>query len=188
PDEEQDGLTAYRLLAAGLAARAARGTPHHLPADPLVRDLYLVREAAAVDAHLARTLPGLRPALNTARADALAARPERDRLTPPEAAVEEHLRDVLAADLLDSDVSPSPEASRAWAEEEAGRIESGRYRGLPAVAHWGLVAEPPALPPRRSLQPGEDDDAPARVRIARIHRRPKVRQPLDGEDDDSMGI
>src|SRR5690606_39494240 len=101
PDEEQDGLTAYRLLAAGLAARAARGTPHHLPADPLVRDLYLLREPAAVDAHLARTLPGLRPALNTARADALAALPERDRLTPPDAAVEVHLRDVLAADLLD---------------------------------------------------------------------------------------
>src|SRR5690606_6640214 len=143
PDERGGGLTAYRLLAAGLAARAERGTPIHLPDDPLARDLYLVREAAAVDAHRARTLPGPRPALDAARADAIAARPERDRLTPPEAAVEEHLRDVLAADLLDSDVSPSPEASRAWAEEEAGRIEAGRYRGLPAVAHWGLVTAPP---------------------------------------------
>src|SRR5690606_1289725 len=61
PDERGGGLTAYRLLAAGLAARAERGTPIHLPDDPLARDLYLVREAAAVDAHLARTLPGLRP-------------------------------------------------------------------------------------------------------------------------------
>ncbi len=188
PDEHGDGLTAYRLLAASLAARAGRGTPLHLPADPLARDLYLVREASAVDAHLARTLPGLRPALDAARAEALAARPERDRLTPPEAFVEDHLRAALAADLLDCDVSPSPEASRAWAEEEAGRIEEGRYRGLPAVAHWGLVAEPPTLPARRALAPGEDDDAPARVRIARIHRRPKVRPPLDGEDDDTMGI
>src|SRR5690606_36337206 len=114
PDEDDAGLTAYRLLAAGLAARAERGTPHHLPADPLVRDLYLVREAAAVDAYLARTLPGLRPALAAARVDALAARPDPERLTPPEAAVEEHLCALLAADSLDGEVSPSPEASSAW--------------------------------------------------------------------------
>src|SRR5690606_23661811 len=60
PDAE-GARARYRLLAAEQAARAARGTPRHLPPDPLVRDLFLLREAAAVDRILADELPGLLP-------------------------------------------------------------------------------------------------------------------------------
>ncbi|MEO7360841.1 MAG: hypothetical protein ABI120_10955, partial [Gemmatimonadaceae bacterium] len=57
------GLVAYRLLASQAAARAVRGTPDHLPKDQLVRDLYLLAEAAAVDKQLGTALPGLLDAL-----------------------------------------------------------------------------------------------------------------------------
>lgn len=190
PDESGSGLTAYRLLAAGLGARAARGTVRALPEDPLARALYLVREAAAVDALLARTLPGLLPALRAARAEALAARPSFDLLTPSEAAVEDRLRAVLAADPLEAAEAGPPEASRAWAEEAAARIAVGRYRGLPAVEAWGLVTPPAARPERRIPAPPEEEDegAPARPRVSRLRRRPKVRQPAEDEDDEGPGI
>ena len=45
-----------RLLAVEMAARADRGTPRHAPpegSDPLVRDLYLLAEAVAIDRAIA---------------------------------------------------------------------------------------------------------------------------------------
>lgn len=190
-DESGGGLTTYRLLACEGAARAARGTPHHLPDDPLVRDLYLVREAAAVDHGLATGLPGLHPALRRARAAAHASRPPVKLLTPPEAAVEAEVQAVLAANPLDGPASGSPKASLAWAEETAARIRTldGTYRGLPAVALWGLVIPPPAAPPGRAISSRVDPyDQKARPRISRMNRRPQVRRPSDDEDDDGTGI
>ncbi len=189
--EHGGGLATYRLLAAESAARAVRGTPHHLPADPLVRDLYLVREAAAVDHRLITELPGLLPDLRAARADALASRPPPKLLTSQEAAVEAELQAVLTADPLDGSISPSPSVSLEWARKTAVRIRSldGIYRGLPAVALWGLVTSPPAATPSRTFTPGEDPDAvPARPRVSRMARRPQIRQAPEDEDDESVGL
>ncbi|MEP0546919.1 MAG: VWA domain-containing protein [Rhodothermales bacterium] len=191
PDEDDDALTTYRLLAAESAARAVRGTPHHLPADPLVRDLYLAREAAAVDHRLATDLPGLIPPLCAARTSALSSRPLPKLLTPQDAAVEAEVQAVLAADPTGGPVSPSPETSLRWARETAVRIRAlgGTYRGLPAVALWGGVVPPPPAGSGRNVTPGDDPDAfPARPRISRMTRRPQIRQAPEDEDDESVGL
>src|SRR5206468_9042564 len=53
-------LTRYRLLALEQAERLVRGTAlTPLPRDPLERDLYLLHEAAAIDAHIARHHHGM---------------------------------------------------------------------------------------------------------------------------------
>ena len=186
-----DGLAMYRLLASEAAAFAERGTPHHLPDNPLERDLYLVREAAAVDHRLATGLPGLLPALRRARVDAQAARPTAKLLTPQEAAVEAEVQAALAADPLDDPASGAPEVSLAWAKETAARIQTyeGGYRGLPAVAFWGVVTPPPAaLPTGTVAASGDLDNQEPRPRISRMRRRPQVRRALDDEDDDGVGL
>lgn len=190
-DEAGGGLTGYRLLAIEGAARAVRGTPRRLPDDPLVRDLYLVREAAAIDHGLANDLPGLLPDLRTRRADALKERPAPKLLTPQEAAVEAEIVDVLDADPLDGPARGSPEASLAWARERAAciRTREGPYRGLPAVALWGLVTPPPDGPATRAASRAEEPDADSvRPRISRMARRPQVRQAPEDEDDDHVGL
>ncbi len=195
---EAAALATYRLLLLGQAARAARGSPGCLPVtrrDRLGRDLYLLSEAAAVDRALAASLPGLRTDLRAARAAALADRPGLDRLSPLERAVESLLREVLAEDPA-SPSAPVPTAavpadSLAWALATAARLraaEAGRYRGLPVVAFWGRLTMPP--PVGGDGQPAEaDPDAlrPPAGRIATLRRRPQVRTPKAGEDDERPG-
>ena len=54
--DEKRAVQRYRLLAIEQAERLTRGTPVLAPhGDPLERDLYLLREGAAIDAHIART-------------------------------------------------------------------------------------------------------------------------------------
>ncbi len=191
PDGEAagQGFTAYRLLALEAAARAARGTPRHLPDDHLLRDLYLAREAAAVDRMLATELPGLLPALRAARADALATRPPPALLTPQEQAVEVLVRGVLEADVCGGPTSACSEASLDWAQQQANtiRAQAGTYRGLPSVAFWGLVTPPPPMPRTTAAAETPGDD-PTRPRVSRMARRPQVRQAPEDEDDDHVGL
>ena len=70
-DGPERALGHYRLLALEQAERLIRGTATLAPADPLERDLFLVREGAAIDATLAQANPGMRPALDAERAAAL---------------------------------------------------------------------------------------------------------------------
>ena len=184
-------LMRFRLLAAEGAARAARGTPDLVPEDPLVRDLYLLREAAAVERRLTDDLPGLLSYVRSGRTAARATRPRQDLLTPQEQAVEEELLAVLSADPHHGAESGSPETSLAWANESADRIRArdGRYRGIPAVEQWGLVMPPPDQPGRRSFTGISDDaDAPGMRRVSLMMRRPKIRQPAEDEDDDHLGL
>jgi len=189
-DTASEGLVSYRLLASQAAARAVRGTPEHLPKDQLVRDLYLLREAAAVDHQLGTQLPGLLDALCAARAAALGERPRVKLLTPQEAAVEHELDAVLAAHPLAGVQSKSPGASLAWAEATAQRIRElgGAYRGVPAVWLWGRVVERP-VSRTSSARPGDAaDNATAQPRTTRLDRRPEVRQAPDDEDDEGVGM
>ena len=184
-------LTRYRLLAAEQAARAARGTPHHLPPDRLVRDLFLLREAAVVDRTLAAELPGFVQDLRAARAADRADRPEAKRLTPQEAAVEAELWAVLDGDPRGAAISDGPEDSLDWATETAARVRAreGPYRGLPAVALWGTVTAPPPEPARRASAgtPDEPEEV-GRRRVSVMLRRPKVRHAPEDEDDDHIGL
>lgn len=187
------GLTRYRVLAAQGAARAARGTPAHLPDDRLVRDLFLIREAVAADRVLAAELPGLLPDLHTARLTDLAHRPGATVLTAIEAAVETELLAVLRSDAgASADPVPAdPPASLDWALGRAEELRAldGPYRGLPPVSLWGLVTEPPPEKVARAgLVGAAETEPPGRRRIGRLQRRPRVREALEDEDDDHVGL
>jgi nitric oxide reductase NorD protein len=183
-------LQQYRLLVLEQAARAARGTSRERSSDPLIRDLYLLRESAAVDALLARTLPGLGRALRVARDQALA-----ERITPrrrAEQVVEELTRALLAADLLRPPAalaeSATPSCSMDWARREAThlRTEHGRYRGIAPVALWG---GPPPVPDDllawKHTDPTDEHRAPRRTQT--MLRRPRGRAAGDEEDDATEG-
>lgn len=192
-DTPGNGLMVYRLFAAEAALRAARKTHLYLPDNPLVRDLYLVREAAATDGQLVSVLPGMGPALRAARVDALTSRPSPKLLTHQELAVEAEILTVLSSDPDISVVcdAPCPEASLAWAKDKAARIRSlvGDYRGLPAVVPWGCVTPPPAiLCDQVTASTDNLDDQGTRQRVSLMKRRPQVRQAPDDEDDEGTGI
>jgi nitric oxide reductase NorD protein len=145
---EAAAVARYRLMAIEQAERLSRGTAHHLPPmrDALVRDLYLLREGAMVDASIARAHPGLGHALEAERSAALARRPELDRLTRPERDVELLLRSELARDPTEAwTETGDAAASLAWAQTEAAKIRLGRdvYRGLPPTSLWGVVRASP---------------------------------------------
>lgn len=189
-DASGEGLVAYRLLASEAAARAVRGTPDHLPKDALVRDLYLIREAAAVEHQLGTELPGLLTALFAARVVARDSRPRAKFLTPQEAAVEHEIHAVLTAHPLTDRPSRSPAASLAWAEATATRIRAlgGAYRGVQAVWLWGRVAERPVSRTSTARPGDQSDKGAAETRTTRMERRPEVRQPDDDEDDEGVGM
>ena len=108
-------LAWLRLLALEMGTRAARGSVAWIPRDALGRDLYALAEASAIDAALARELPGIAPALAAERARALASRPDLARLSACERAVEQLACRVLASDLQAPEiVADTPSASRAW--------------------------------------------------------------------------
>ncbi|HEU4629258.1 MAG TPA: VWA domain-containing protein [Gemmatimonadaceae bacterium] len=137
---EDAAVARYRVLALEQAERMARGTTVLAPAGapPLVRDLYLLGEAVAVDRRLADTVRVARPALDAMRAAALARRPPLATLTRAEREVERLVRRALAGDPPVPEAAATPAASLAWALEQAERIgPDARYRGVRPVAHWG---------------------------------------------------
>jgi nitric oxide reductase NorD protein len=159
--KNEDALARYRIMAVQQAERLVRGTAQALPADapPLVRDLYLLAEGAAVEEAITRGLPGLAGAQAAERAAALNRRPPADSLTPAERQVETLVRGVLAgqpgAALPELTADSTPEQSLAWARATAARLalSGARYRGVPPVDAWGTVLPPAdaAAAPRRSL-------------------------------------
>jgi nitric oxide reductase NorD protein len=90
----------FRIAALQQAMRAHRGSAGQLPLlpEPWVRDLYLLIEANAADAALARQLPGLAGALNALRREALAARPQMLSFARARRPIEAYLRRLLQRD------------------------------------------------------------------------------------------
>ena len=140
----------YRLLAIEQAERMARGTDTDpLPADVLVRDLYLLAEGAAIDRVIAERAPGLVGALTALRQKELSARLPVDRVPPAERDVELLLQSLLAQapDGTDGSVvrTATPDESHAWARDEAARLRmrvpaAAHYAGVRALRLWGVNA------------------------------------------------
>lgn len=143
-------IARYRLLAIeqgeriirGTAAVAARAT------DALERDLFLLRESAAIDATIVQSTRNLAPALAEARRRALDRRPVMESFVGAERDVETLVRQLLAADPASPPASVgghgTAEDSLAWARETAARLRGGpdRYRGVSPVDVWGSVLPP----------------------------------------------
>src|SRR5689334_4551468 len=83
-------LARYRLLAIEQGERVMRGTAlvAAQTTDRLERDLFLLRESAAIDAAIARSVRNVGPTLTAARAHALERRPLMESLTGAEREVE----------------------------------------------------------------------------------------------------
>ena len=183
----------YRLLALEQAARVARGTLHCLPrGDLLLRDLYLLAEAAAVDASLVRMFPRLAAGLRESRCEAGAERPVIRSASPRERAVEGLTCLLLAADpALPPDLfvdAATPGISRRWARahrETLGRL-TGPYRGMAPVGLWGTVdVESEAS---ATGKPGDGEEpGPSPSRSRTLPRRPRARDASEDEDDAEPG-
>ncbi|MEP6593277.1 MAG: VWA domain-containing protein, partial [Acidobacteriota bacterium] len=182
----------YRLLALEQASRASRGTSTFVPdTDRLLRDLYVLAEAAAIDALLVRMLPRLRPAVVEARVEA-----DETRTCIPQPSQQELAMDALLRALLRADpatppapfiVAATPADSRRWAEmlhAEVSRL-AGPHRGLPPISLWGAIVATPESSATAALA---DGDGPARsARSHALPRRPRVRDAGEEEDDEEPG-
>jgi nitric oxide reductase NorD protein len=165
----------YRLLGFEQAERVMRGTATHAPADLLERDLYWLSEAAAVDASLARAMPGTRALLSAGRAAALKQRPNPRRLTPLEYDVEMRVRRVLGTDVMALDARPTASDSAEWARETARRLRHRHgthrpYRAVQPVQLWGAKAGPV----ERHVPEQQMHAMPDQVRLPIRSTRPEV--------------
>lgn len=185
-------LDRYRLLALEQAARVTRGTSAAAPAhDLLLRDLYLLSEAAAVDSWLVRLFPRLAPQIRQARLEAARARPPIPGVSPRERDVEAQLSALLAAD---PSFPPGPlllaetaHDSLRWAGGRRAALSelTGPYRGLAPVSLWGeLTAGPDSLP---TASAGDEDRPTPSIRSRILPRRPKLRGAAEDEDDAEPG-
>lgn len=155
---EEAAIARYKLLAMEQAERMVRGTVAGLPGPddhPLLRELYLLSEGAAIDAHIARNVGGILPTLLAARAASLEQRRHLPYPLSAQRAVEALVRASLGAAPDAANIGPplasTPAESLAWAHATARRLGSGgRYERVRPVAHWGMV----------NPQPRWDPDAP----------------------------
>ena len=198
----------FRTVALQQAMRAHRGSAGLLPLspEPWVRDLYLLIEANAADAALARQLPGLAHALNALRRAALAARPPMQSFAPGRRPIEAYLRRLLRRDCdgigrdADAPMPASPEASAAMARRLAAEIvpdaaAARRLGASPLFKDWwtGELRVPsqavvgPAPNADDSAENDDDAASPRGVRSARLPRRPEVRDANAEEDDARQG-
>ncbi|HEU4586263.1 MAG TPA: VWA domain-containing protein [Gemmatimonadaceae bacterium] len=161
---EDRAIALYKLLAIEQAERIVRGTVAALPGPdehPLLRELYLLSEGAAIDARIATTIRGVRPALMKARIASLERRPRFPHLTRSQRAVEALVHQALLAapetELQELPLATTPADSLAWARERAERIGlERRYERVRRVWHWGTVSPPPWWDPGADM-PETDD-------------------------------
>lgn len=182
----------YRLLALEQAARLQRDSRSGEPSgDPLLRDLYLLSEAAAIDAMLVGMFPRFAAAVIAARREAAGERPVVRRVSPLELEVERLVVGLLLGDPglppAPYIVAESPEASLAWAHAQQKMLIglSGTYRGMAPVSLWGTTIGSQEAAPAVI---GIGDPASAAVgRTRTLPRRPRSRKAIDDEDDAEPG-
>ena len=194
---DDEAFALYRLYAVQQVARARRGTPLLLqPSMPLLmRDLFLMSEAVAVDRDICCEFPGMRDDLVAARRSARRERPPARVLSFLEREVERRLVAVLDADPDDTNgevpLFDSPAVSLEWATSAAAHLLAtvpGRYRGFLAVPLWGRTElQEPGMHSRLVNKTDDDRYAPPK-RVQTLTRRPKARVAPDDEDDGPMGM
>lgn len=189
----------FRAMALVQAMRASRGSAAgaDFTALPLVLDIYLLMEAIAADAALARLLPGMTGALNNLRGEALASRPPLARFPAARRPLEAWVRALMAQPCegpnVHATIGASPEESRCIAQVLAADMVGGHVGGrlhspLFRDAWTGDLRRPDEA--MSSTLAGTDTagDTEARTtRSARLARRPEVREGTDQEDEARPG-
>ncbi|MEP6916378.1 MAG: VWA domain-containing protein [Acidobacteriota bacterium] len=191
-----DGYQTYLLLGIEQAARLARGSTAlgRGIEDSEVRDRFLIADAIAVDGWIVRQAPGLVDTLRAARADALTRRAAAWPRPPRQRAMEALVRELLGCDPLDR-FEPVPLCATAsdalaWAQTLPPADRTGiPYRGVLPAWYWGRphdLSRTPAGPGQ--FDRGDTDQQPVtRRRVAEMRRRPRIREPEEGEDDTGAG-
>ncbi len=176
----------YRVLALQQAMRACSGLVHgwHTLQDATDRAVHLVLQAQAADAQLARLLPGLRPALQSARAIALRQRPALSLFPAHRLALETLVRELMGMPIGATSASTTAHAVERARELAAPlRAVAGSGRLLYRDLWTGEVREPSqagATLDATAWSQRETERAPG---SARLSRRPQRRDAPDGEDD-----
>lgn len=147
-------LEQYRVIAVQHAERMRRESARHARdvTTDLERDLYQLAEAAAIDAQIIASQPGLRATLDAARADAMAQRAKPRWRTLIEIRVEAMFRRAWAenhddaaddADFPRVPLDNDAESNATWARRTANALEAkyGRkaaraYRRVPEITLW----------------------------------------------------
>ncbi|HEX7062086.1 MAG TPA: VWA domain-containing protein [Woeseiaceae bacterium] len=189
-------LERYRAMVLAQAMRAERGGAALIAGDPapLVRDVFLLLEACAADAALARLLPGTAASLNALRQSALAARPALSAFPKEAQPLERFLRQILQNDCARPDPAAAPSSAAASLEQarrlaadlvpggsKATRRDTPLYRDV-----WtGELRPPPRDEPLATVDrdPAADEHR-GPTRSTRVARRPDVRKPKRDEDRD----
>lgn len=189
----------FRAMALVQAMRASRGSA--AGADftvlPLVLDIYLLIEAIAADAALARLLPGMTGALNSLRCEALAARPPLARFPAARRPLEAWVRALMSQPCegpnVHATISASPAESRCTAQVLAAdmvrdHVGTRRHSPLFRDAWTGDLRRPGEAMSSTLADTDTAGETDARAtRSARLARRPEVREGTDQEDEARPG-
>ena len=182
-------LATFRVLALQQAGRAMRSPTSLRIENILVRDLFYLSEAAAVDHALASDFPGIAPDLTALRHAALQTRPRMALLNAREQEMEElYLRVlrarpvVLPAPLV---LAPTAADSLTWAiaiAQQMARIDT-HYRGLRKGLWLGTTLPTAGQQQMQRASEAATDALDRPQRQARMARRPEVREARENEDD-----
>lgn len=187
---EGQALARYRVLMMQQAMRAVRGSAQHYPLGdgPLVQACYHLLEARAADQALELLLPGMGPALQRLRAEALAARPSLSALAAPLQALEEAVRATLAqAPEHTQTHGPLQVLAQARRMAESLPPATLQARGRVLVLDCWLGQFLPPAPARGGGGGPHGTPQAGPTRSARLARRPQARQGADDEDEQPAG-
>lgn len=186
----------YRIIALQQAMRATRGSAALIDArlPPLQRGVFLILEALAADEALLKMLPGITDALNHARSHALETRPPIDTFHETRKPLERFLRHALSLSCgvsrSDLPISESPATALEIAGEIARKLSTdpARPEAPPLFKdHWtGDFRQASAATVSTQETASDEDEAEPHnaTRSSRLDRRPEIREPEEGEDDD----
>jgi nitric oxide reductase NorD protein len=190
------GLERYRSMALQQAMRMARGSVQHIDASApaLLRDIYLLLEAAAADAALIRLLPGMAESLNALRREALVQRPALDRFAAERRRLELFARDILQTDCRNAPPHLTPASpAQSWQQARA-LAQALDQAGLKALRHplfkdyWsGELRPPPPMPGMATDTNAASEHMAGETRSARLARRPQIRSAGDDEEEQRQG-
>lgn len=181
----------YRAMALQQAHRGSSREAAQLKSlrTALQRDLYLVLEADAADAALSNALPGLLPALQLLRREALQRRPPLDSFPTERRPLEVWLRNRLASEpALQGTLAPSElvDQTLALAERWPGKLGPEPLLKDWWIGDWPTGEQLAGGPVDANAIDGQEREEQP-VRSARMARRPVVRQAEEDEDDASPG-